>query len=166
MYAPNVFTLNLEQLLSGEAVGECMPSLTLFYSALNVSFILSDAATGVLQLKIESARGLKGVKLGGGTPDPYVSISISNRAESARTKFKRSSYNPHFGSTHNILLNDSNMTESLTLNVMDHNDRRKDTMLGTASFELSLLKEDATREGIVAKILREGKECGEIIFSV
>ncbi|KAF8320471.1 tricalbin [Clavulina sp. PMI_390] len=145
MYNPNVFTLNLEQLLSGAAI---------------------DAATGVLQLKIESARGLKAVKLGGGTPDPYVSISIANRAESARTKFQRSSYNPHFGSVHNLLLNDQNMSEVLTLTVYDHNDRRKDTVLGVATFELSLLAEDATRDGVVAKILREGKECGELIFNV
>lgn len=75
-------------------------------------------------------------------------------------------YNPHFGSIHNILLNDTNMTETLTLTVMDHNDRRKDTILGAASFELSLLAEDATRDGIVAKVLREGKECGELVFNL
>lgn len=57
-----------------------------------IQYSTADAASGVLQIKIESARGLQGVKLGGGTPDPYVSISVANRAEIAKTKFKRSSY--------------------------------------------------------------------------
>ena len=68
MYDPNVFTLNLEQLLSGKPL---------------------DAAVGVVQVTIHSARGVKGVKIGGGTPDPYVSISIGERAELARTKWKK-----------------------------------------------------------------------------
>lgn len=58
------------------------------------------------------------------------------------------------------------MHETLTLTVMDHNDRRKDSELGVASFDLALLTEDATQEGIVAKILREGKDCGELVFNL
>jgi len=65
MYDPNVFTLNLEQLLSGVPL---------------------DAAIGVVQVTVEAARGLKGSKIGGGSPDPYVSITINNRQELARTK--------------------------------------------------------------------------------
>lgn len=51
-----------------------------------------DTATGVLQVQIHSARGIKGAKLGGGTPDPYVSLNIENRKELARTRFKASTY--------------------------------------------------------------------------
>lgn len=51
---------------------------------------LSDAAIGVLQVTIFDARGLKGAKIGGGTPDPYVSLTINNRGELAKTKFKAS----------------------------------------------------------------------------
>lgn len=69
MYDPNVFTLNLEQLLSGVPL---------------------DAAIGVIQVTVEAARGLKASKIGGGSPDPYVSINISNREELARTKHKQS----------------------------------------------------------------------------
>lgn len=141
MYAPHVFVINLEQMLSGTPI---------------------DAANGVLQVKVLSAKDLKGAKLGGGAPDPYVSLSIEHRAELAKTKFKRSSRNPYFGSTHYLLLNSSNLQESLTLNVFDHNDHFKDSELGTASYELRNLVEDATREGIVAKVLRDGKERGEI----
>ncbi|KDN50305.1 hypothetical protein RSAG8_01641, partial [Rhizoctonia solani AG-8 WAC10335] len=114
MYDPNVFTLNLEQLLSGAPL---------------------DAAIGVLQVTIFDARGLKGAKMGGGTPDPYVSLTINNRGEMARTKFRRSTYNPHWGEVKFMVIN--SLTETLNLALLDHNDHRKDTELGTASFELS-----------------------------
>jgi Ca2+-dependent lipid-binding protein len=71
MYEPNVFTLNLEQLLSGTPL---------------------DAAIGVLQITLQNARGIKGSKIGGGTPDPFVSININNRAELASTKHKDNTY--------------------------------------------------------------------------
>ncbi len=71
MYDPNVFTLNLEQLLSGAPL---------------------DSAIGVLQVSVHSARGIKGSKIGGGTPDPFVAITINNRAELARTKYKHNTY--------------------------------------------------------------------------
>jgi len=67
MYDPNMFTLNLEQLLSGKPL---------------------DAAIGVIQVIVRAARGIKGSKIGGGTPDPYISLSINERKELARTKYK------------------------------------------------------------------------------
>lgn len=69
MYEPNVFTLNLEQLLSGTPL---------------------DTAIGLLQVKVHAARGIKGGKLGGGTPDPYVSLSINNREVLDKTHYKKS----------------------------------------------------------------------------
>jgi Ca2+-dependent lipid-binding protein len=71
MYDPNVFTLNLEQLLSGTPL---------------------DAAIGVVQVTLDAARGLKASNIGGGSPDPYVTVSISNRQELARTKYKHSTW--------------------------------------------------------------------------
>ena len=71
MYEPNVFTLNLEQMLSGEPI---------------------DTAIGVLQVTVQGARDLKGSKLGGGRPDPFVSLSINERKELARTKWKPNTY--------------------------------------------------------------------------
>ena len=67
MYHPNFFTLNLEQILSGVPL---------------------DTAIGVLQVIVRSARGIKGAKIGGGTPDPYVSLTFNDRAELAKTKHK------------------------------------------------------------------------------
>ena len=69
MYDPNYFTLNIQQIMSGEPL---------------------DAAVGVLQVTIHSARGLRGARIG--TPDPYVSLSISQRAELAKTKYKLNTY--------------------------------------------------------------------------
>jgi len=54
-YDPNVFTINLEQLLSGTPL---------------------DSAIGILKVTIESANGLKAVKLGGGAHDPYVVMGV------------------------------------------------------------------------------------------
>lgn len=52
------------------------------------------------------------------------------------------------------------------MNAMDYNDHRKDSDLGSATFELSKLQEDATLEGLVAPIIRDGKERGELRFDV
>ena len=67
MYYPNMYTLNLEQMLSGKPL---------------------DAAIGIVKITLYAARGIKASKLGGGSPDPYVSITIKNRTELARTKHK------------------------------------------------------------------------------
>ncbi|KAL1677515.1 C2 domain-containing protein [Schizophyllum commune] len=143
MYDPNVFTLNLEQLLSGAPL---------------------DTAIGVLQVTIESARGIKTSKIGGGTPDPFVSISISQRAELARTKYKRSTYNPTWMETKFILVN--SLADQLTLSLYDYNDHRKHSHMGDASFELAKLQEDATLEGLSVPILKDGKDRGEMRFDL
>jgi Ca2+-dependent lipid-binding protein len=69
MYEPNVFTLNLEQLLSGAPI---------------------DAAIGVIKVTVHSARSIGANKIGGGTPDPYVTLSINNHTPLAETKWKQS----------------------------------------------------------------------------
>ncbi|KAG2155499.1 C2 domain-containing protein [Suillus clintonianus] len=143
MYDPNVFTLNLEQLLSGVPL---------------------DAAIGVVQVIVEAGRGLKANKIGGGSPDPYVSISINNREELARTKYKQSTYNPTWMETKFILVN--SIQESLVLSLFDYNDHRKDTPLGAATFELQKLLEDATQEGLELPVLKDGKDRGLIRLSV
>ncbi|EKM60795.1 uncharacterized protein PHACADRAFT_246931 [Phanerochaete carnosa HHB-10118-sp] len=143
MYDPNFFTLNIEQMLSGEPL---------------------DSAIGVLQVTIQSARGLKGSKIGGGTPDPYVSLSINQRAELAHTKCKRDTVNPAWMETKFILVN--NLTETLNLSVLDYNDHRKDTEMGFATFDLAKLRDDATWEGVEAPVQKDGKERGTIRFDV
>jgi Ca2+-dependent lipid-binding protein len=56
----------------------------------------TDTAIGVLEVKLDSARGIKSTKLGGGAPDPYVSVAIAGKQEVARTKTMPSTYNPQW----------------------------------------------------------------------
>jgi Ca2+-dependent lipid-binding protein len=143
MYDPNIFSLNLEHMLSGKPL---------------------DAAIGVLQVTIQSARGIKGTKIGGGVPDPFVSLSISDRAELARTKYKTNTYNPTWVETKFILVN--SLRDSLVLSVWDYNEHRKNNLLSSTSFELAGLAEDSTRENIVSPLLSDGKERGELKYDI
>ncbi len=143
MYNPNVFTLNLEELLSGTPL---------------------DTACGVLQVTIFSARNLKGIKFGGGQPDPYVSLSIDNKEMLARTRHKHSSTNPQFRESKFILLN--NLNGMLTLSVMDYNEHRSDGALGTAAFELKELIEQPEHESLSSPVMLEGKERGAVQYSL
>ncbi|OJT13069.1 hypothetical protein TRAPUB_10382 [Trametes pubescens] len=143
MYDPNVFTLNLEQMLSGEPI---------------------DTAIGVLQITVQGARDLKSSKLGGSRPDPYVSLSINERVELAKTKFKHNTANPTWMETKFLLVN--SLTENLVLKLWDYNDHRANTDLGFATFDLSKLEQDATQENIEVPILKDGKERGTLRFDV
>ena len=160
MYKPHAFTLNLEQMLSGVPL---------------------DTAIGVLQVIVRSARNIKGSKIGGGTPDPYVSLTLNDRAELAKTKHKQNtsvlvrclgffcmltspSYNPTWMETKFILVN--SLQESLVLNIMDYNDHRSNSLLGSISFGLDVLEQDATQEDISRPILKDGKDRGELRFDV
>ncbi|KAM5532785.1 hypothetical protein V8D89_013582 [Ganoderma adspersum] len=143
MYEPNVFTLNLEQMLSGEPI---------------------DTAIGVLQVTIQGARDLKGAKLGGGRPDPFVSLSINERVELAKTKFKSNTINPSWAETKFLLVN--SLTENLCLRLWDYNDHRANTDLGCATFDLKGLQQDATQENLELPVLKDGKERGTLRFDV
>lgn len=143
MYEPNVFTLNLEQLMSGIPI---------------------DTAVGVLQITVISASGLKANKLGGGSPDPYVSISINNTMSLERTSPRMSTRNPVWNETKFVLV--SSLADKLVLTVWDFNEHRKDTELGMASWELNKLVEDANQEGIVSTIQIDEKERGTLKYDV
>ncbi|KZO90442.1 hypothetical protein CALVIDRAFT_542695 [Calocera viscosa TUFC12733] len=143
MYAPNAYVLDLAQLLSGAPL---------------------DSAIGVLQVRLVSARGIKGVKVTGGAPDPYVSVSINDREELARTKWQPTTYNPYWGEVKFLLV--SSLKEPLTLNIMDYNEHRKDMQLGTVTWPMDGLEKDSERDEIVGKIMRDGQERGEIQFDV
>ncbi|KAK4049600.1 Tricalbin-2 [Microbotryomycetes sp. JL201] len=141
MYHPNTFTLNLEQMLSGTPI---------------------DTACGVLMIRLHSAKGIKATKLGGGAPDPYISVSVANRAELSRTSTKRSTSSPRWNETVFILLN--NLNETLSLRVMDYNEHRPDSELGTVSFDLKTLNDDGQQEGVAGDVLFDGKARGQVKF--
>ncbi|KAJ9475360.1 Tricalbin-3 [Pseudozyma hubeiensis] len=143
MYNPNLFTINLEQMMSGTPL---------------------DTAVGVLQVNVWSARNLKGVKLGGGTPDPYVTLSIDNRDVLAKTSVKKGSANPQFKETKFVLLN--NLNGMLTMAVMDFNEHRPDSTLGQAAFDLKELMEDPEQENLSTPVILDAKERGEVQYSL
>jgi Ca2+-dependent lipid-binding protein len=143
MYNPNFFRLNLEQLLSGTPL---------------------NAAIGVLRVTVQSARSIKASKFGGASPDPYVSLSISDRKQLACTKYKHNTINPTWVETKFLILN--SLADSLVLSVHDYNELRKDTHLGNAIFELEKLKVDTKQEGIESPILKDGKDRGQLRYDV
>ncbi|SJX65421.1 related to TCB3-protein localized to membranes, bud-enriched [Sporisorium reilianum f. sp. reilianum] len=143
MYNPNLFTINLEQMMSGTPL---------------------DTAIGVLQVNIWSARNLKGVKLGGGTPDPYVALSIDNREVLAKTSVKKSTANPQFKETKFVLLN--NLNGMLTMALMDFNEHRPDSTLGQAAFDLKELMEDQEQENLNTPVILDAKERGQVQYSL
>ncbi|SPC66247.1 related to TCB3 - protein localized to membranes, bud-enriched [Ustilago sp. UG-2017b] len=143
MYHPNLFTINLEQMMSGAPL---------------------DTAIGVLQVNIWSARNLKGVKLGGGTPDPYVAISIDGREVLAKTAVKKGTANPQFKETKFVLLN--NLNGMLTMALLDFNEHRPDSNLGQAAFDLKELMEDAEQENLSTPVILDAKERGEVQYSL
>lgn len=52
---------------------------------------ITDSAIGVLKVTVANGRGFKATKLGGGAPDPYVTLSLGAKPAIARTKTINSS---------------------------------------------------------------------------
>lgn len=142
MYAPNVFTLNIQQMLSGAPI---------------------DSAIGVAVITIHQAHGLRNTDIGSGTPDPYVVLGI-NQSEKARTITIPSSANPQFNETKTLLL--TTLNDPLSLEIFDYNEVRKDKSLGVAMFDLKQLEEVTEHEHVSETILSNGKPRGNINFSI
>ncbi|KAG0275740.1 hypothetical protein BGZ95_008429 [Linnemannia exigua] len=139
MYAPNVYTLDLEQMMTGGA------SLT--------------AAAGVVQFTIYNARDLKNTELVGNS-DPYCKIRLGNRPELATTAVKEDTLNPVWNETNVILIN--NLNEVICMEIFDKDAVRKDKPLGQANFDLKSLEEDPIQDDVWCKVLRNGKERGAV----
>ena len=58
------------------------------------------------------------------------------------------------------------MNDSLSLQIFDFNEIRKDKLLGTANFDLKQLEEDAEHENVSGQIKYNAKPRGEIVFDV
>ena len=143
MYDPNVFTIDLQALLSGTPL---------------------DAAVGVLKITVTDARGIKAVKFGGGAPDPYVAVALGAKPPIAKTKTVDSTSNPSWNETHFILV--TTLADVLNLSLWDYNEHRPDNLLGAVTQELATLKEDAEQEGLVGKIISGGKERGDLRYDL
>ncbi|KAK9240814.1 C2 domain-containing protein [Lipomyces kononenkoae] len=143
LYDPNVFTLNVQQMLAGAP---------------------ADASIGVVVVSIYSARGLKGGEMIGNTIDPYIKMSYNSGEEITRTTIKRDTSNPKWNETKILLV--KSLTDALTMELLDFNDVRKDRSLGTITFPLEVLESQPEKQNIVGKVLQNGKERGEVVFDV
>ncbi len=63
-----------------------------------------------------------------------------------------------------ILVN--NIHETLMLHLYDFNDHRKNSLLGSASFDLPQLAEDSSHEGVESPLLKDGKDRGNLRYDV
>lgn len=137
MYAPNVFPIEVAKMLSGNPI---------------------DQAVGVVAITLHGARGLRNPDKFSGTPDPYVTVSLNGRNELGRTKTIHENDNPQWNETLYIII--TNFTDVLTLQVFDYNEIRKDKELGTASFPLDKIEQQAEHENEQLEVTAGGKQRG------
>ncbi|KAH0562191.1 hypothetical protein GP486_003113 [Trichoglossum hirsutum] len=137
LYAPNVFPIEVAKMLAGNAV---------------------DQAIGVLAVTIHSANGLKNPDKFSGTPDPYTVVSLNGRDELARTRTIKENANPKWGETKYVII--SSLKDSLTLQIYDWNEYRKDRELGTATFALENVEAQPEHENLRLEVMANGRPRG------
>jgi Ca2+-dependent lipid-binding protein len=124
----------------------------------------SDAAIGVLQVTIYSARGIRNPDKFSGTPDPYTVLSINSGRQLARTEIQQSTAAPRWNETKTILINSLN--DALSFQIFDYNEFRKDRLLGTANFDLKQLEQQTEHENVSGQVMYNAKNRGEVLFDV
>ncbi|ORZ17605.1 C2 domain-containing protein [Lobosporangium transversale] len=139
MYAPNVYTLDIEQMMAG-AGG-------------------LSSAIGIVQFTIYNAKDLKNTELIGSS-DPYVKIRLGNRPDIASTAVQNNTLNPVWNETNIILLH--NLNEMICMEIFDKDKVGKDRPLGQANFDLKTLEDHPVQDDVWCKVLRNGKERGSI----
>jgi len=137
MYEPNVFPIEIAKMLAGNAV---------------------DQAIGVLAVTLHGAQGLKNPDKLAGTPDPYAVVSLNNRDALGKSKTVKENANPRWNDTIYVII--TSLAESLTLQVYDWNEYRKDRELGTAAFPLEQLQEITEHENLQLELTANGKARG------
>ncbi|KAI9784218.1 MAG: hypothetical protein M1816_001040 [Peltula sp. TS41687] len=136
-YAPNVFPVEVAKMLSGDPV---------------------DQAVGVVAVTLHGAQGLKNPDKFSGTPDPYVVISLNRKDTLAKTKTIKENANPRWNETHYIIV--TSLYDTLSLQVYDFNEFRKDRELGIASFALEQLQTAPEHENLHLEVSANGKARG------
>ena len=139
MYDPNVFPLEIAKMLAGNPV---------------------DQAIGVLAVTIHGAHGLKNSDKLAGTPDPYAVVSLNSRDALGKTKTVKENANPRWNETIHVII--TSLTDSLTLQVYDWNEYRKDKELGVATFALDQLENITEHENLQLEVMANGKTRGVI----
>lgn len=139
MYDPNVFPIEIAKMLAGNAV---------------------DQAIGVLAVTLHGAHGLKNPDKLAGTPDPYAVTSLNSRDPLGQTKTVKQNANPRWNDTIYVII--TSFGDSLTLQVYDWNEYRKDRELGTATFPLDQLEAQTEYENLQIEVMANGKARGII----
>ncbi|OAX81636.1 hypothetical protein ACJ72_04025 [Emergomyces africanus] len=143
MYEPNVFPVEIAKMLAGSPV---------------------DQAVGVVAVTLHGAHGLKNSDKFSGSVDPYAVVSINSRTPLGRTKTVHDTPNPKWNETIYIII--TSFTDSLTLQVYDWNEFRKDKELGVATFPLEPLEKEEEHENLTLEILSSGRQRGAIMADV
>ncbi|POS83696.1 hypothetical protein EPUL_005364 [Erysiphe pulchra] len=137
MYAPNVFPIEVAQMLSGSPI---------------------DQAIGVLAITIHGAQGLRNPDKFAGTIDPYVVVSFNCGLALGQTKVIKENANPKWNETLYLIV--TTFTDNLTFQFYDYNDFRKDKEIGTATLTLDTIEEYPELENEQLEILMNGKPSG------
>ncbi|KAI9291915.1 hypothetical protein K502DRAFT_326060 [Neoconidiobolus thromboides FSU 785] len=105
MYAPNIFSLSIAQMMAP---------------------IAKDKYKGILKVNVRYAKDLQ---YQDGSGDPYVLISTSNKRPSYRTKTKNQTYNPEYNEVFEMIL--LKEEDSIKFTIFDFNSFRKDFECGS-----------------------------------
>ena len=140
MYAPHVFPIEIAKILAGSPI---------------------DQAIGVVAVTIHGCQGLKNPDNFSGNPDAYVVASLNSRAPLGKTKTIKDTTSPRFNETIYVIV--TSLTDTLTLQVFDWNEFRKDKDLGTASFPLEKLQEITDYENDQLEVIASGNKKRGII---
>ncbi|KAK4097527.1 tricalbin [Parathielavia hyrcaniae] len=143
MYAPHVFPIEVAKMLAGTPV---------------------DQAIGVVAITLHGAQGLRNTDRFSGTPDPYAVVSINARQPLAQTKVIHETANPRWNETHYVIV--TSLNDSLTLDVFDFNDIRKNKKLGSATFPMENLEEVYEHENERLELTHDGKARGVLLCDV
>ncbi|PIA18508.1 hypothetical protein COEREDRAFT_79947 [Coemansia reversa NRRL 1564] len=144
-YAPNRFTIDVEQLISGAVAN--IPS-----------------AKGVLIVHVQGARGLPKMDTFG-KADPYVMISTIKHPEvTDRTQTIEKTLSPSWNQKLFLLI--YSKTDTVQLEVYDWNNVGKDDKIGFVSYPMQKLLEEPEVEGVTMPIKMGETNRGNLTFDM
>ncbi|KAJ2521457.1 Tricalbin-2 [Coemansia sp. RSA 1939] len=144
-YAPNHFTVDVEQIISGAVAN--IPT-----------------AKGVLVASLHSARGLPKMDTFG-KADPYVRVSTIKHPDTfVRTRTLEKTLAPSWGETLVLLI--YSKTDTIQFEVFDWNNVGKDDKIGFVSYPMQTLLEQPEAEGLTMPIKMGETERGQLSFSM
>ncbi|KAJ2708893.1 Tricalbin-2, partial [Coemansia spiralis] len=144
-YAPNRFTIDVEQIISGAVAN--IPS-----------------AKGVLIVHMHGARGLPKMDTFG-KADPYVKIStIKHPEHSDRTEMIEKTLSPSWNQKLFLLI--YSKTDTINMEVFDWNNVGKDDKIGFVSYPMRDLLEEPEVQGVTMPIKMGETERGNLTFDM